>query len=138
MDVIAIKPFDRWLHGPDTFVMGQERQGAHGGLCNAILMAAPNATFGRRWLQAYTHFSDAGWKTFSVSLPRDLWLQFPEDIKVLGFDRFFYPLPTQEDIALVYERDEWDWENQFAYHSWVIILHFGGFLLRIDWGLFLV
>lgn len=80
------------------FVMGVQADApdAKGGLCNAVLMSRRNSAFVKRWLRAYKTFNSKGrdkyWDFHSVKLPAKLSFDHVDEITVLPYDRFFWPL----------------------------------------------
>ena len=104
MDVVVVRPFgDALLAAGHTFVMGKEGDadaGGFHGLCNAVMLARPNASFAVRWLEAYRDFGSAGdaWSHHSVQLPAELAEQHPGEVHVLPHTAFFWP-DWQEDTA---------------------------------------
>ncbi|KAL3929177.1 MAG: hypothetical protein SGPRY_002069, partial [Prymnesium sp.] len=95
LDVIVLRPFHTLTSY--EFVMGKEGDAAHGGshgLCNAVLLARPNASFARRWLAEYKTFGEGTgdrWSEHSVQLPSRLAASFPSEVTVLGYLAFFWP-----------------------------------------------
>ena len=50
LDFLVLKPLSPLLHGPKDFVIGREgatSDGGFHGLCNAVLLAKPNASFAK-------------------------------------------------------------------------------------------
>lgn len=64
LDVIALKSFDPLLVYNTT--MGYETRR---GLCNGIIISAPNAEFLKIWHSKYKTFNDVKWNKHSVVLP---------------------------------------------------------------------
>eukprot|EP00475_Leptophrys_vorax_P024253 TRINITY_DN3342_c0_g1_i2.p1 TRINITY_DN3342_c0_g1~~TRINITY_DN3342_c0_g1_i2.p1 ORF type:complete len:394 (-),score=91.69 TRINITY_DN3342_c0_g1_i2:82-1263(-) len=120
MDVITLKEYqDSWFD--EEFVMAQQGDAAKFGLCNAILMSRKDAWFAKLWLNEYHNFDDHIWDNFSVRLPKDLWLQYPESIKVLSSRRMFWPLFGKGQVEMIFARDSYSWEDKYdqvAYHAW--------------------
>jgi hypothetical protein len=90
MDVICLKPFAPLQK--HAFVMG--RQAARG-LCNAVILAAPDAPFLRAWHECYRSFRSSGrdrhWDEHSVRVPSSLASKLPNDIHIEGPCSFFWP-----------------------------------------------
>lgn len=57
------------LRRTSKVVMGREDR--HG-LCNAVILAEPNASFVQKWYGEYRHFDRKKWNYHSVLLPREL------------------------------------------------------------------
>ena len=86
LDVICVNPLTPFLQHP--VVMGME---AGTGLCNAVIMAKPNADFIRRWQHSYEDFDASRWNYHSVVLPWQLAESAPAEIHVADKYAFFYP-----------------------------------------------
>ena len=103
LDVIVLRPMHNLLRGTRAFVIGREGHAGHGGLhglCNAVLLAHPNASFARRWLAEYHDFGTSGatstsavdpWSEHSVQRPVALAARHPDEIHVLPYKAFFWP-----------------------------------------------
>ena len=100
LDVIVLRPLAGLLspsRSSAPFVIGQEGDDSHGGthgLCNAVLLARPNASFARRWLREYHSFGRGdgdGWSSHSVQRPAELAAAHPEEVRLLPYDAFFWP-----------------------------------------------
>ena len=95
LDVVVIQPFARLLQY--EFVLAKEGDESHGGfhgLCNAVLIARPNASFARRWLASYSTFGSSSgdaWSEHSVQLPGKLAAAHPSEVLVLPYSAFFWP-----------------------------------------------
>ena len=96
LDVIVLRPMAPLLNGA-AFVIGREGDEAHGGfhgLCNAVLLAKPNASFLVRWLEEYRTFGEGDgdpWSEHSVQRPVALAAAHPDEVRVLPFSAFFWP-----------------------------------------------
>lgn len=95
LDVVCINPFDPLLN--NEFVMGREPDS---GLCNAVLLANPDATFLAKWYQNYRDFDTNRWNYHSVVLPAKMAAEDPSSITVLDKYSFFYP--QAQDPAHLY------------------------------------
>ena len=97
IDTICLKPFTDLLN--NVFVMGQQNN-CDGtqiyGLCNAVLLCEKDSSFAIKWLETYKNFRSLGrdqyWDEHSVINPLKMSSEYPNDIKILGTDSFFYPL----------------------------------------------
>jgi hypothetical protein len=85
-DVIALKSFEDLRRSPLS--MGLE---GGEGMCNAVMVGAPNTTFIQRWWAEYAHFNPEAWAYHSVQLPRELQRAHPGEVAVLQEKAFFYP-----------------------------------------------
>ena len=119
-DVIILKPFpDAWFE--HDFVIAQEGPSAQEGLGNAVMLSKPQAPFAIEWLKAYAHFNDSAWAAFSIKLPKQLWLAYPERVHVLNPQRFFDPLWTDQGLQKAYSTEskyEFGKGDQVAWHAW--------------------
>lgn len=95
LDVICVNPLDALLQ--DTVVMGIE---PGTGLCNAVILARPNAPFIERWQAQYRSFDGARWNHHSVVLPGEMAKASPDSIRLAGKYDFFYP--THNDPVCAY------------------------------------
>lgn len=69
MDVITVRPFTPLMMN-HQFVMGQEGPNGVYGLCNAVMLSAPDSAFVRLWIDHYAEAYDAAiWSMHSVKLP---------------------------------------------------------------------
>ena len=108
----------------EEFVMGVQASlpGQPGGLCNAIMLAAPNSEFAKLWLLQFRHFRSRGtdwlWDYLSVKTPAILARKHPDLVTVLKPDAFFNPLWDKIDKALFSETPtNFNYRN-FAFHLW--------------------
>lgn len=95
LDVISINPFGPLLK--HAFVMGIE---PGTGLCNAVILARPQAPFIERWQAHYRTFDGQRWNHHSVVLPGQMAKESPELIHLAGKYEFFYP--THNDPVCAY------------------------------------
>uniref|UniRef100_A0A093XU15 Inositol phosphoceramide mannosyltransferase 3 n=1 Tax=Talaromyces marneffei PM1 TaxID=1077442 RepID=A0A093XU15_TALMA len=132
-DVIALKSFDTLLHNQRDVILGSEGGDRHG-LCNAIILARPNAAFLGQWIDSYSDFVPSEWNYHSVLLPKEMSLDHPSEICTLAPTVFFWPTWTHKHIRYMHEElseekvleveDLLDayggalYSNQLAYHAW--------------------
>lgn len=117
MDVISLKPFDDLLtitSPKRRVIMGQEGEGGRIGLCNAVIIAAPNSEVIRKWLSAYSTFDSSQWNYHSVILPQ----RFASEITVLNHKAFFWPLWDHGGLKLLFESNTYNFEENYAVHLW--------------------
>lgn len=95
LDVVVLRPFTPF--SGHEFAIAKEGDESHGGfhgLCNAVLISRPNASFARRWLAEYSTFglNEADpWSGHSVQLPSKLAAARPSELVVLPYLTFFWP-----------------------------------------------
>lgn len=116
LDVIVMKSFDEFLEF--ELVMGEEGYKPRKGLCNAVILAKPEARFLRRWLCEYKDFTDIKWNQFSVKTPYKLSLMYPEEIHVLGYKKFFWPMWFEEDLKMLFSDSDLDLSENYTLHLW--------------------
>ena len=119
-DTWLIQDFSKiLLDGKYDFVMGQEGPLGAVGLCNAIIIAKPNAKFLQIWYNEYRHFSSQNWNEFSVLLPNKLAMQYPSLIHIEPHTSFFWPMWDANGLARLYLRTDCEWINRgYAVHLW--------------------
>lgn len=112
-DVIALRSFEE-LRKYDLS-MGLEGEE---GLCNAVLIGAPNTSFINRWWDEYRTFdAEKQWAYHSVLVPRQLQRKYPTEVIVLSDRAFFTPMWTQ--LRTMYDTDDgYDYHANFAVHLW--------------------
>jgi hypothetical protein len=115
-DVIPLRSFQDLRKYP--LVMGQEEAAGQSGLANAVILAAPNTTFMRRWWGEYASFEpDKQWAYHSVILPRALHGQHPGEVTALSGSAFFKPCWT--DLTAMYDADDgYSYRDNYAVHLW--------------------
>lgn len=109
------------------FVMGVQAAGpdSSSGLCNAIMLGQAGAAFSTRWLAEYDHFRSKGrddlWDYHSVKMPVRLAARFHDEITVLDYRAFFYPLWGNIKKALFSEVSAMyanDFKPAYCFHLW--------------------
>jgi hypothetical protein len=120
-DVLVQRSFDDLLD--ERMVLGQEGEGGSIGLGNAVILAEPNARFLRRWQESYRTFRSKGrdpfWNEHSVQASRALASQYPDEIRVLSHQSFFWPLWFEEHLRWIYDStDPIAIDETYANHLW--------------------
>ncbi len=109
------------------FVMGVQAAGpdSSSGLCNAIMFGQAGAAFSTRWLAEYDYFRSKGrddlWDYHSVKMPVRLAARFHDEITVLDYRAFFYPLWGNIKKALFSEGSAIyadDFKSAYCFHLW--------------------
>ena len=121
-DVFVHKPFDDLL-GHATVLGRQVVNQKDLGLCNAVILAEPQAPFLKRWHSEYRTFRSNGhdsyWDEHSVQLPNNLSKQFPNEVTVLPPFAFFWPTFEPADLELIFESPKpIDLSPVYATHLW--------------------
>lgn len=121
-DVFVHRSFDNLLG--HSVVLGEQRaQGGVPGLCNAVILAEPQATFLKRWQAEYRSFRsrgrDALWDEHSVRIPYVLSHQFPQEVTILPESAFFWPPPTRQGVHDIFTSAKLlDLSPSYATHLW--------------------
>lgn len=109
------------------FVMGVQAAGpdSSSGLCNAIMFGQAGAAFSKRWLAEYDYFRSKGrddlWDFHSVKMPVRLAARYHDEITVLDYRAFFYPLWGNIKKALFSEASAMyadDFKPAYCFHLW--------------------
>jgi hypothetical protein len=121
-DVFVHRSFDDLLQN-QTVLGKQVVDEKELGLCNAVILAEPQAPFLRRWHSEYRSFRSKGndvyWDEHSVQLPNRLAKQFPDDITVLPPSAFFWPTFKEADLRLIFNSSApLDLSRAYATHLW--------------------
>jgi hypothetical protein len=132
-DVFALKSFADLRRAPLDVVLGHEG-GDRNGLCNAIILARPEAAFIKRWLDSYSTFREGEWNDHSVLLPKQWSIENPSEVCTLSPHAFFWPTWTRRHVRWMHEpiSDEESiriqdmlednngslYDGQLAYHAW--------------------
>ncbi|HMF49020.1 MAG TPA: glycosyltransferase [Candidatus Saccharimonadales bacterium] len=107
-DVFVHRSFDHLL-GHST-VLGREGEESDAKLCNAVILAEPQAPFLRRWLGSYSDFRGKGrglfWNEHSVLRPALLADKYPDEITILSNRAFFWPLFWPSELARIFSSKE--------------------------------
>ncbi len=120
-DVFVQRSFDDLLH--HSAVLGQEGYIGHVGVANAVILAEKNAPFLRRWLDEYRSFRSAGadqfWNEHSVHLPARLASDHPDEVTILPYRAFFWPLWTNDHLDWLFRsRRPIALDATYANHLW--------------------
>ncbi|KAI9258130.1 hypothetical protein BDA99DRAFT_515302 [Phascolomyces articulosus] len=116
LDLFALKPIDHLLD--HEFVMGQEGKDGSVGLCNAMMMSRPNSRFIQRYYASYATFDLDEWNYHSVILPGKLAPHFPDEITILGYKAFFWPLWDSVGLRTAYLEKSYDYHDNLGTHIW--------------------
>ena len=111
------------LLGHSAVLGRQVVNGKELGLCNAVILAEPQAPFLRKWHSEYRSFRSTGhdifWDEHSVQLPNQLAKKFPDEITVLSPSAFFWPTFTKPDLELIFNSSATiDLSPAYATHLW--------------------
>jgi hypothetical protein len=105
-DVLVHRDFDDLLD--NSFVISQEGPNAQEiiSLSNAALLCEPSAPFAKRWYENYRTFRGERWAEHSTALPLTLARMFPEEIKVLPYNTFCWPLWYESHLKMIFESNQ--------------------------------
>jgi hypothetical protein len=124
MDTIFVNPIPPRLFA-EPFVLGregdivdQETGQVRRSLCNAFIMAAPEAEFGRLWLRAMEGAFDGSWSRHSTLLPQELSDLHPELIHIEPSQSFYKHMWTREGISTLLEGLDADSTGVVSMHLW--------------------
>lgn len=133
MDVFVFRSLAPLLANPKDVVLGHEG-GNRWGLCNAVILARPRARFLGRWIESYASFDANEWNYHSVLLPKEMSLEYPDEVSALSPTVFFWPTWTDEHVQYMHDPLDSDaalevqatlkqtggglYGNQLAYHAW--------------------
>ncbi len=119
-DVLVHRAFDPLL-GHDT-VLGAEGVGAQFGTANAVVLARPNAPFLERWMERYRTFrgtASSNWNEHSVRLPYLLSRKYPDEITIVDYRAFFWPLWTPSHLEWIFNSTRpCVFPQTYATHLW--------------------
>jgi hypothetical protein len=124
IDTLFVNPLPDALF-EESFVLGREKSLSQGdgrpeaaALCNAFIMAEPNAAFLRRWIDEMPAAFDGSWSEHSCQLPNRLSERYPQEISIEP-ERSFYPyMWTEKDLRELLQERHHNWEGAYSLHLW--------------------
>ncbi|CAO3685024.1 unnamed protein product [Rhizopus microsporus] len=116
LDLISLKPVDHLLN--KEFIMAQEGVDGSVGLCNAMIMARPHSRFIQRWYATYATFDSSDWNYHSVVLPGKLAPFFPNEVTVLNYTSYFWPLWDSAGLRTLFLEKSYDFSANLGTHIW--------------------
>lgn len=114
LDTISVRSFDSLLD--HSFTIGLQGREHVDGLCNAVMLSAPQDRFVTDWLDAYKRFTP-GWDRFSVRTPYAMWRSGNWSVNVQEFDRFHWPTWDESGLKMMFE-EEHDFDRAYCHHLW--------------------
>lgn len=124
IDTLFLQPLPAALF-EKSFVIGREndvpnpRTGQpERSLCNALLMAEPNAPFGRAWLNDIEPAFDGNWSTHACTLPQHISERHPEWVHIEPSTSFYKYMWTREDLRALLEEKHPDLRDAYSLHLW--------------------
>lgn len=139
MDTIFVNPlprdlFDReFVIGEEDPVTGPDEDEPHASLCNAFLMSAPEAEFGRRWLERMHRVFDGTWSRHSCMEAALLQAEAPHSVHVVPKMNHYKHPCTSEGIRTLFEDVDSDNDSVYSMHLWA---HLWWSALRTDFTAF--
>jgi len=114
-DVVCLKSFEPLRK--HEFVMGIQPDR---GLCNAVMLAAPQARFLKIWHSEYQWFRSQGkdqfWEEHSVVLPAQLAQKHPDLLHIEEQKSFFYP--NYDRPLVLFGNAVEDFSKAYCLHLW--------------------
>lgn len=108
-----------------SFVLGEEcptietpTAASQQSLCNALILSAPDAAFGRAWLAAMHESFDGTWSRHSCQAATELQRKMPEDVFVVPQHYFYKHSWTREGLATLLEGLDTDFRGVYSMHLW--------------------
>lgn len=83
-----------------------------------MMMAKPNARFLQRYYATYSSFDSTQWNYHSVVLPAKLAPHFKDEITVLDYKAFFWPLWDSVGLRTLYLEKTYDFSDNLGIHIW--------------------
>ena len=91
------------------------------GICNAVILAKPNAEFLIRWYETYRYFRSIGrddfWSEQSVKIPGLLAQIYRDDIYIVSDNIFFNPSYNIEGLKKLFEKNL-TFSEAYIHHLW--------------------
>lgn len=124
MDTLFVNPLPSSML-QESFVVAEEEpplaagRGTDGrSVCNAVILAEPNAPFGVRWLEEMYEVFDGSWSRHSCRALTELTSRYPDEVCVAP-QRYFFKHPcTREGIRTLLEGLDADFEDVYSLHLW--------------------
>jgi hypothetical protein len=124
MDTLFVRPFPPGLY-EQAFVIGEEyavRDELTGetkaSLCNAVLMAEPDAAFAVAWREEMGSALNGTWSNHSGFLADELRRRHPGTVHIEPARSFFRFPPDREGLKSLLERNDTDTAGVLSIHLW--------------------
>jgi 2-polyprenyl-3-methyl-5-hydroxy-6-metoxy-1,4-benzoquinol methylase len=110
---------DRVVMGMESHKTGIEQlaQGSGFGLCNALIIAPPNARFLEIWLDSFRKFDQSNWAHHAVFMPQLLSREHPDLVQIEPPERFFWPSWHGQGIQSLFAEAH-DFPEAVSMHLW--------------------
>ena len=83
-----------------------------------MMMSRPNSRFLQRYYASYATFDMSQWNYHSVILPGKLAPHFPDEVTILGYKAFFWPLWDTVGLRTAYLEKSYDYQENLGTHIW--------------------
>lgn len=83
-----------------------------------MIMSRPHSRFIQRWYSTYASFDSSDWNYHSVVLPGKLAPFFPDEITILNYTAFFWPLWDSDGLRALYLEKTYDFSSNLGIHVW--------------------
>ncbi|MDZ7718942.1 MAG: glycosyltransferase [Balneolaceae bacterium] len=124
MDTLFVKKLPSYLFDK-PFVLGREPDiysestgEKQRSLCNALIMAEPNAEFAQRWFDDMQNHFDGSWSNHSTVLPQKLSEELPDEIHIEPQTSFYHFEWTKSNLKDLFERDVGELPGVYSIHLW--------------------
>jgi hypothetical protein len=125
IDTVFVAPLPREFFSRSC-TLGLERvdarqpaiRSAGGSLCNAWIMAEPQAPFLRLWRERFWREFDGSWSAHGTALPYRLSRERPDTIDVEPARSFFHLDWTRAGVSALFEEDETLPHGVYSLHLW--------------------
>lgn len=109
------KPF---VLGREPDIVSESTGEKHRSLCNAFIMAEPNAAFAQKWLDNMQLHFDGSWSNHSTVLPQKLSEEYPDEIHIEPQKSFYHFEWTKSGLKDLFERDVGELSGVYSIHLW--------------------
>jgi hypothetical protein len=137
IDTLFVNPLpsdlfdEEFVIGEESPVVGPGGERPHDSLCNAFLMSAPGADFGRRWLDRMHGVFDGTWSRHSCEEAALLRAEAPGSVRVVPARHHYKHPCTRDGIRTLLEGLDPDFEDVYSLHLWA---HLWWSALRTDFS----
>jgi len=118
-DVLTLRSFDPLLNLSDVVMANQDND--QNTACNAVIIGKRNATFLKRWHDAYQSFSQNCWDCHSVRIPGQLAKIYSNEVMVLPTETFFRP--SYNEMHKFFKSNDYNFTSNYASHLWNKVLN---------------
>lgn len=109
------KPF---VLGREPDIVSENTGKSERSLCNALIMAEPNSSFGKRWLDNMQSHFDGSWSNHSTILPQKLSKKYPDEIHIEPQKSFYHFDWTEKSLKDLFENNVGKIQGIYSIHLW--------------------